>query len=338
MKKKIAFFNMDENQKNFLQNCFKDVNNFTLEFYNKSLNQILTIENGELEGLGIYIQSNVTKKILDLLPNLQIIATFSTGFDHIDLAECKRRGVTVCNVPAYGDKTVAEYAFGLVLALARKLKPTFNRVERGIFNRNGLMGMDLNGKILGVIGTGRIGSQMVRYGSAFGMKIVAHDLIRDEELEKEYNVEYLDLHELSKISDIISLHVPFNDSTRHMIDDTVVQLFKPGVLLVNTSRGKVVDTEAIANALRDGKLGGLALDAFEGEEVWIEEEFLRRDDLPAIPLQQAMESFYMLRSERVILTPHNAFNTREALDRILETSAHNIIQYFNNKPQNLVEG
>ena len=121
-----------------------------------------------------------------------------------------------------------------------------------------------------------------------------------------------------------------------MINREIINLLKPDVLLVNTSRGKVVDTEAIGNALREGKLGGVALDTFEGEEIWIEEEFLRRDDLPAIPLQQAMESFYMLRSERAILTPHNAFNTREALDRILLTSADNIRSFFEGNPINIV--
>lgn len=334
--KKIAFFNVDEDQQIFIQNCFKDKKEYEIEYYRKSIDQIISGESINWDGIGVFIQSRINKKTLDLLPQLKVIATLSTGFDHIDLEECKKRGITVSNVPAYGDNTVAEYAFGLVLALARKLKPTFNRVERGIFNRNGLMGMDIAGKTLGVIGTGKIGSQMVKYGHAFGMKVVAHDLVHDSNLEKSYGVEYVELEDLCSISDVISLHVPYNESTMHLINNEIVRLFKPGVLLVNTSRGKVVDTEAIVDALRDDKLGGVALDAFEGEEVWIEEEFLRRDDLPAIPLQQAMESFYMLRSERVILTPHNAFNTKEALDRILETSADNIISFFQGEIRNEV--
>lgn len=336
MKTNIAFFNVDEDQQIFLQNCFKDDSDHEIKYYKKSVDQILTPQGEKWDGIGVFIQSKIDKAALDLLPELKVIATLSTGFDHIDLEECKKRNITVCNVPAYGDNTVAEYAFGLVLALARKLKPTFNRVERGIFNRNGLMGMDLEGKTLGIIGTGKIGSQMVKYGSAFGMKVIACDLVQNSDLEKKYGVVYTDIEDLARNSDVISLHVPYNETTRHLISNNIVRLLKPGVLLVNTSRGKVVDTEAIVDALRDGKLGGVALDAFEGEEVWIEEEFLRRDDLPAIPLQQAMESFFMLRSERVILTPHNAFNTKEALDRILITSVDNLKSYFKGEKKNSV--
>ena len=333
---KISVFDVDDKQKNLIIDQFEDKNLYELNFHNKSLDIINAENEVDTEGIAIFLQSNISKKILNHLSNLKVIATMSTGFDHIDLEACRQRNIRVCNVPAYGDNTVAEYAFGLIIALARKLKPTFDRVERGIFNRTGLMGMDLKGKTLGLIGTGRIGSKMAKIGSAFEMVIIAYDPEPNEELEKSYGVRYKELNDLAKESDVVSLHVPYNESTHYLINSNLIQLFKPNVLLVNTSRGKVVNTEAIVNALRDGKLGGVALDTFEGEEVWIEEEFLRRDDLPAIPLQQAMESFFILRSERAILTPHNAFNTSEALDRILITSAENIKSYFKGEPKNVV--
>jgi len=333
---KLSIFDVDDKQKKLIIALFEDKNSYKLNFHDKSLDINNAKYEGDTEGIAIFIQSNITKGILNHLTNLKVIATMSTGFDHIDLEACEQRNIKVCNVPAYGDNTVAEYAFGLVIALSRKFKPTFNRVERGIFNRSGLMGSDLKGKIIGLIGTGRIGSCMAKLGSAFGMEIVACDPKQDKKLEKEYGVNYTEIENLLQISDVISLHVPYNQTTHHLINSKTIKLLKPTALLVNTSRGKVVDTIAIVHALREGRIGGVALDTFEGEEVWIEEEFLRRDDLPAIPLQQAMESFFILRSERAILTPHNAFNTKEALDRILITSTENLKSYFTGNPKNVV--
>jgi D-lactate dehydrogenase len=333
---KLSFFDVDDKQKNLIITQFEDNNSYKINYHDKSLDITNAKYEKDTDGIAIFIQSNITKDILNYLTNLKVIATMSTGFDHIDLKACKQRNIKVCNVPAYGDNTVAEYAFGLIIALSRKFKPTFDRVERGIFNRSGLMGSDLKGKIIGLIGTGRIGSSMAQLAYAFGMEIVAYDPKQDKKLEKEYGVNYTGIDNLLQISDVISLHVPYNQTTHHLINSKTIKLLKPTALLINTSRGKVIDTLAIVHALREGRIGGVALDTFEGEEVWIEEEFLRRDDLPAIPLQQAMESFFILRSERAILTPHNAFNTKEALDRILITSSENLKSYFTGNPKNVV--
>jgi D-lactate dehydrogenase len=270
------------------------------------------------------------------LPMIKVIATMSTGFDHIDLTACKARNITVSNVPSYGDNTVAEYAFGLILALARKFKSTFDRIERGFFSRTGLIGIDIKGKTLGLIGTGRIGSHMARLGWAFGMKVIAYDARSDVALKEKYGVQFMSLEEVLEKADVISLHVPYLPSTHHLINAERLRLLKPTALLINTSRGKLIDTKAVAAALREDRLGGVALDTFEGEDIWIEEEFLKHDALPAIALREAMESFSIMRSERAILTPHNAFNTREALERILITSAENLKAYFSGHPQNVV--
>ena len=333
---KLAFFNVDEKEQAVLLKAFEGEKAFELSFRQKPLDVHSATIAKDADGIGIFIQSQITHEILDLLPQLSIIATMSTGFDHIDLDACKSRNITVCNGPAYGDNTVAEYAFGLIIALARKLRPTFERVERGIFSRTGLMGMDIKGKTLGLVGTGRIGSHMARLGWAFGMEVIAFDLKPDATLSEKFQVRFISLDEVLQQADVISLHVPYLPSTHHLINAERLQLLKPTALLVNTARGKVVDTKAVSVALREGRLGGVALDTFEGEEIWIEEEFLKRDDLAAITLKEAMESFSIMRSEHAILTPHNAFNTREALERILVTSAENFKAYFSSNPQNVV--
>lgn len=332
----LSIFDVDNYQRTLIENEFINEKSFELNFFTEPLDKTTVPQVSKSSGVAIFIRSRITEEIIRMLPDLKVIATMSTGIDHIDMKSCDNRGIKVCNVPAYGDNTVAEYAFGLIIALARKLKPTFDRVERGIFSRTGLMGMDLKGKTLGVIGTGRIGSHMIKLGSAFEMKLIAHDLKPDEDLEDEYGVEYLSLIDLLKKADVITLHLPYTKSTHHLIDAKTLQHVKSNALLINTSRGKVVDTVVVADALREGRIGGLALDTFEGEEIWIEEEFLRRDDLAALSLKQAMESFFVLRSDRAILTPHNAFNTKEALDRILITSARNLKAYFKDTPKNIV--
>jgi len=333
---KTAFFDVDHNKNILIREQFKSDAEFELVFSEKQFDTESAKKVTDTRGIALFIRSKVTEEVLDLLPDLEIISTLSTGYDHIDLDACKSRGITVCNVPDYGNNTVAEYAFGLILALTKKFKPTFERAEKGIFSRSGMTGMDLEGKTLGIIGTGKIGANVVRMGWAFGMKVLGYDPVMNMELVSSYGLEYTGLDDLLGRSDIISLHIPYNKSTHHLLDKRALSLMKPSALIVNTSRGKVIDTSAISNALREGKIGGAALDTFEGEEVWLEEEFLRRDDLAAISLKQAMESFFILRSEKVILTPHNAFNTREAMDRILITGCRNIVSYFRGEPQNVV--
>ena len=333
---KLAFFNVDEKEQAVLSKEFAGEKTFELRFNQKSLDKHTACIAKEAGGIGIFIQSKITQEVLDHLPMVKVIATMSTGFDHIDLTACKARNITVSNVPSYGDNTVAEYAFGLILALARKFKSTFDRIERGFFGRTGLIGIDIKGKTLGLIGTGRIGSHMARLGWAFGMKVIAYDVRSDVALKEKYGVQFMSLEDVLEQADVISLHVPYLPSTHHLINAERLRLLKPTALLINTSRGKLIDTKAVAAALREDRLGGVALDTFEGEDIWIEEEFLKHDDLPAIALREAMESFSIMRSERAILTPHNAFNTREALERILITSAENLKAYFSGHPQNVV--
>ena len=284
----------------------------------------------EVEVLSVFIYSKITKEVIDALPNLKLITTRSTGFDHIDVDYASERGIAVCNVPDYGMETVAEYTLMLILSLLRKLRPTLERTCRGIFDRSGLRGHDLEGKTVGVVGTGRIGSRLIKLLSGFDIDILAYDVKPKEELIEKFGVRYVPLEELLKNSDIVTLHVPYLPSTHHLINRENIKLLKKGSYLINTSRGSVVETEAVIWALKEGILEGVALDTFEGEEVWAEEELIifrgEKDVSPEI-LKKALESFALAQFENVILTPHNAYNTHEAIMRILEKTLKNMISF-----------
>jgi len=335
---KLVFFGLDEHEKDVIGRAFAGEAGYEIALHTEPL----TIENVSLahgaEGIGVFVMSRVTREVIDRLPNLKMVAAMSTGFDHIDSVACREKNIAVCNVPHYGESTVAEFAFGLILALARKFRPTFERTDRGDFSRAGLQGMDLAGKTLGLIGTGRIGSHLARIAHAAEMEVIAYDLRPNPALTEEYGVRYMNLDDVLRQADVISLHVPYTKATHHLINAERLRLVKNTVLLVNTSRGGVVDTEAVADALREGRLGGVAFDTFEGEEVWIQEEFQGAGEASEDELRDALESFGLLHSDKAILTPHNAFNTREAVDRILDASIENIRAFFAGNPQNVVAG
>ncbi|WP_456456776.1 NAD(P)-dependent oxidoreductase [Thermovibrio sp.] len=288
----------------------------------------------DVDAISVFIYSKIGKEIIDSLPNLKLITTRSTGFDHIDVDYAKEKKIAVCNVPDYGVETVAEYTVMLILSLLRKLRPTLERTCRGIFTREGLRGRDLQGKSVGVIGTGRIGSRVIELLAPFKVKLIAYDVKEKEELKEKYGVEYRPLEELLKESDIITLHVPYLPSTHHLINKENIKLLKEGTFLVNTSRGAVVETEAIVEALEEGRLIGVALDTFEGEEVWTEEELIiykKEKDVSPEVLRKAIETFSLTRYENVILTPHNAYNTEEAIMRILLKTLENIKRFKEEK-------
>jgi Lactate dehydrogenase and related dehydrogenases len=211
------------------------------------------------------------------------------------------------------------------------------RTSKGIFSRDGLTGIDLMGKTIGVIGAGRIGKHVIRIAHGFGMKILVYDKVKDNELIEKYGVEYIGLEDLLRSSDIVTLHVPYTPATHHLINRFNIKLMKLDAMLINTSRGPVVEIEAIVQALKEGRLaGGVGLDTFEAEDVWIEEEYLKRDDIPAIKLKKALETFYILHSENVIVSPHNAYNTKDALYRILDITLDNLKSFIEGNPKNTV--
>jgi len=261
--------------------------------------------------VSVFVYSKLDKKILDLLPNLKMIATRSTGIDHIDCIECKKRKIEICNVPSYGENTVAEYAIALLLAVAKKIVPAHQSVEEGEFSPEGLTGIDIFGKTLGVVGVGRIGKNVIKIAKGLGMKIIAVD--RNGDLEN-----------CLKKSDFVTLHVPATPETRHLINMDNIKLMKPGSILINTSRGKVVKTEAIVYGLAHGILWGAGLDVTEDEEL-VESVAMVSSTRPTKDDLQEVLSYHLLRDrDDVVFTPHNAFNTKEAIGRIIKTTIENI--------------
>ncbi|MCX8197559.1 MAG: hydroxyacid dehydrogenase [Candidatus Micrarchaeota archaeon] len=291
----------------------------------------------DAEILSVFIYSKIGKKELDLLPNLKMIATRSTGFDHIDVAECSSRGIVVSNVPEYGSKTVAEHTLALILAISKKLIPSVERTRRGDFSLNGLRGFDLEGKTLGIIGFGRIGQHTAKLAKAFGMNVIAYSPHIDSAIASKLGCKPVSLDELLASSDIISLHAPLTKETYHMINSETIKKMKDGTILINTARGGLVDAKALVAALDSGKIAAAGLDVLE-EECNIKEEaqLLSPHFAGECDLKTVLANHILLNRQNVIVTPHNAFNSTEALQRILDTTAQNIASFLNGQPINVV--
>jgi D-lactate dehydrogenase len=290
------------------------------------------------EVLSVFINSKVDRSLLSRLPRLKLIATRSTGYDHIDLAYCRERGIKVCNVPTYGDNTVAEHTFALILALSRKVIQSHNRAHTGNFSVVGLQGFDLRDRTIGVIGTGHIGVHVIRIARGFMMRVLAFDTRPDKRLADALDFEYTEsLDGLLEKSDIVSLHAPLIPATRHLINRKNIQRMKKGALLINTARGGLIETEALISALSSGHLGGAGLDVFEGETLITEDEKLLTNDYDVDELRTFMKNLVLFRHENVVVTPHVAFNSVEALERILTTTVRNILAFENGKSVNLVD-
>ena len=280
--------------------------------------------------------SDVTAEQLARLPSLKLIATRSTGVDHIDVDECNRRKVLVANVPHYGENTVAEHAFGMLLALTRKIHRCYERTSRGDFSIEGLRGTDLAGKTFGCLGVGNIGAQAMRIAGGFAMNRIAFDVRRDPVLSGTLGFRYVELDALLAESDVLSLHLPLNDRTHHILDAGAFAKMKPGAILVNTARGGIVDTTALIEALRSGRLGGAALDVLEAETAVAEEAELLSSGYDIETLRTVVQSHALLRMPNVIITPHNAFNSIEACRRIIQTTIENVHAWLCGEPQNIV--
>ncbi|HVS58158.1 MAG TPA: 2,3-bisphosphoglycerate-dependent phosphoglycerate mutase [Candidatus Saccharimonadales bacterium] len=292
----------------------------------------------ESEVISVFVSSAVTREMIEQLPKLKLISCRSTGFNNIDLAAAEEHGVTVTNVPSYGEHTVAEYTFGLILTLSRKLREAMNATERADIDLTHLTGFDLKGKTLGLIGAGRIGQQTAKIAGGFGMKVLAFDPFPNDEKAKEFNFEYVDLDRLAAESDVISLHAPLTGDNHHIVNGAFFEKTKPPALLINTSRGELVDTGTLIEALRSGKLAGVALDVLEGEKLLDADEEMLLLGRPgaSAQLEESLEVNVLKKMSNVVITPHNAFNTTEAIGRINQTAAQNIIDFWYGNAPNKV--
>ncbi len=293
----------------------------------------------DLDIISTFTSSPITPKVLEHVKNLKFVATRTTGYDHINIEACNQKGVLVSNVPTYGENTVAEFTFALLLTLSRRMYPAVKRVkEEGWFNFEGLRGFDLKGKTIGVVGTGHIGAYVVKIAHGFGMNIVAYDPYPNDKLAQDFGFKYVELEELMRSSDVVTLHVPYMPATHHLINKDNIKLFKSGAVLINTARGGLVDSQALVTALKMGFLSGAAMDVME-EEGFIKEEMeiLTSGHPKEEEMRTALADHELMRMDNVIISPHNAFNTIEAIKRILDTTVTNIKGFIDSKPVNVVK-
>ena len=243
---KIGFFSAEGWEKDIVSEKFPSHEIF---FSKDKINEYSLPEKNDFDIISVFVDSEINKKVINHFPNLKFITTRSTGFDHIDKASADNRGILVSYVPSYGEYTVAEFTFGLMLSLTREIFHAIDRViETGSFSLENLRGVDLHGKTLGVVGTGRIGKRVIRIAKGFEMNVIATDPYPDEAFKKEIGFDYVPLEELLNKSDIITLHTPYNESTHHLINKGNINEIKRGALLINTSRGAVIETGAIVDA------------------------------------------------------------------------------------------
>ncbi len=274
-----------------------------------------------------FVNDRVDRPCLEALAALGVkhIALRCAGFNSTDLAAAKELGLAVSRVPAYSPYAVAEHAVALLLALNRKIPRANNRVHDLNFSLQGLVGFDLHGKTAGIIGTGKIGRITAQILRGFGMKVLAHDPYPSPEWAIEHGVEYTDARTLASRCEVISLHTPLTPETRHIIRRETLALVKPGTILVNVSRGALIDTTALIEALKSGRLGGVALDVYE------EEEGVFFEDLSGQILQDD-ELARLLTFPNVLITAHQAFLTHEALSEIARVTVENIVAFGSGKP------
>jgi len=318
---KIVFFSAQPYDQVF----FKKYNTqgFELVFVETSLG-VATVSLAEgATAVCVFVNDQVNQDVLQALPKLgvAIVALRCAGFNNVDLEAAKSVGIRVCRVPAYSPEAVAEHALAMLLTLNRKTHKAYNRVREQNFSLNGLLGFNLHAKTIGVVGTGNIGQAFCRIMSGFGCKILAFDLIANKDMEA-IGVIYAPLIDVLK-ADIISLHCPLNEQTHHLIKKETIALMKPGVVIINTSRGGLIDTKAVIMALKNGHIAALGIDVYEQEE----KLFFR--DLSAKIIEddiiQRLMSF-----PNVLITAHQAFFTEEALSQIATITLNNIEQLQKN--------
>jgi len=325
---KIAFFGVKPWEREAIEREIVRLPCFGVGIFEEEVQDALELAKN-YEVISTFIYSSLNKSVLDKLPNLRMVAARSTGVDHIDSEECGKRKIVVKNVPVYGSATVAEYAFALLLAITKKIVVANQSVEEGEFNPSGLTGVDLNGKTIGVVGVGKIGQNVVKIAKGFGMKVLGVEKNQDPAWAKRFGFKYVDLETCLKESDFVTLHVPSIKETYHLINKTNIKLMKKGSYLINTCRGPVVETSAIVWALNNKVLAGAGLDVTE-EEANVENISMVTTSKPTKDDLREILSFHMLRDrDDVVFTPHNAFNTKEAVERIVKTTVDNIIEFIN---------
>ena len=327
---KVAVFSTKNYDREFLGAA--NHSRHELRFFEPHLNEQSAGIAAGFEAVCVFVNDKVNAAVIARLHSLgvRLIALRCAGYNNVDLAAASKNGLTVVRVPAYSPYAIAEHTIALMLALNRKLNRAYNRVREGNFSIDGLLGFDMQGKTVGVIGTGQIGTMVAQILIGFGCPTLAFDPMPNETC-RALGVRYVELNELFAQSDIITLHCPLTPANKYMIDKTAISRMKTGVMLINTSRGALLDTVAIIEALKSGKIGYLGLDVYEEEEqIFFEDRsgLILSDDVFA----------RLLTFPNVIITGHQAFFTREALLNIAATTIDNITRFENNQPLEKLAG
>lgn len=291
----------------------------------------------DAEIVSTFVYSEADAAVLQQLPALKMLATRSTGFDHIDTNFCKEHNISVCNVPVYGEHTVAEHVFALLLTISHRMPEAIERARKGPFSPQGLEGFDLNGKVLGVLGTGSIGRATIGIAKGFGMRVIAFDAYPNESAAKTMGFDYMPMDDVLSTADILTLHLPANPETENLLSAREFGLMKDGVIFINTARGSVVQGRALVQALKSGKVAAAGLDVLTEEPMIREEaELVSSDFVSQDAMANLLADHVLLRMPNVVLTPHSGFNTKEAMSRIVETTIENIEAFGRGQPQNTV--
>lgn len=322
----IAFFDTKSYDREFFNALYTDEYGYDLRYFENRLN----IETASLaDGCRIvcaFVNDTLSADVINNLKglNVELIALRCAGYNNVDL-KAAYRTIHVVRVPEYSPHAVAEHAVALILSLNRKTHKAYYRTRDGNFSIGGLMGFDMAGRTAGIIGTGKIGKIAAKILRGFDMKVLAYDPYPDREFAETASVEYVDLEKLYILSDVISLHCPLTHDTYHIIDKDSLDKMKNGVMIVNTGRGRLIDTKALIDALKRGKVGAAGLDVYEEESEYFFEDFSTQvlaDDVLA----------RLLTFSNVLITSHQGFFTREALQNIALTTLGNIKDFLDNKP------
>ena len=343
--RKICFVGTEPEEEEYFSEKFGD--------YDISFEHGLRDVPEEVEVVSIFLNDRITEKFLACHPKLRMISTRSMGCDHIDLDACAKRRLTVAHVSGYGENTVAEHTFALMLALSRRIRESTEAALAGKFTHEKFRGMDLRGSTLGVVGAGRVGLHVIRIAGAFGMKVLAYDAHPNPLHTELLDFKYTSFDHLIRESHVITLHIPLNQETHHIFNRETLSRCRPGVLIVNTARGRLIDSEALIEALDNGQVGGAGLDVIEEEGVFhggatalLGAQIADRvrgagmdNDRISLPAGRMKEisryiaSNALLRRAKVVFTPHNAYNSDESREFISNTTSENILNYFAQNPR-----
>lgn len=317
---KVAIFSVKTFEKPFLF-AANQHHGHSIEFFENTLNEQTAVLAKGFPVISCFVTDKLSFEVLTILAKngIKLIALRSAGFNHVDISAAKNLGIIIARVPAYSPYAVAEFAVGLILTLNRKIHRAYQLVREQNFLLTNLLGFDLHGKTVGIIGTGKIGTVFAKIMQGFGCKLLAYDPCPSE-ICLDFGVQYLEFNEVCRQADIISLHCPLNNETRHIINAQAIDKMKPGVMLINTGRGALIDTPAIIQALKNGIIGYLGIDVYE------EEENIFFQDLSDTIIQD--DIFARLQTfPNVIITGHQAFFTKEAITNIAEVTLNNITAY-----------